>query len=333
MSSDKPTSNPSPELSVILITSDGYEPLRRTIRALGEQTARDRLELLVVCPSREGFRPVESETMGLHSLKVLEMPDLTKTSTARVAAIHAATAPIIAVAEDHAYPEPRWAEAMIAAHRGPWAGVGPAFLNANPGIVSWVALVLAYGRWIDPIPPGVIDDIPGHNSSWKKNLLLEYGADLESMLTAPTLLNWSLRSKGYVLYLESAAKVSHLQASRLWDCLIEHFHVARLFPARRSRNWPWYRRLFYAVSMPVLLGRNVSHWIKNLGRVDPGGSILLKSWPFLFVAGVVWGLGEIVGYLFGIGSAEERTLSFDTHRLQYLNRRDREFLAVPSANG
>ena len=34
--------------------------------------------------------------------------------------------------EDHCFPADGWAEALVAAHQGPWAAVGPAFLNANP---------------------------------------------------------------------------------------------------------------------------------------------------------------------------------------------------------
>jgi glycosyltransferase involved in cell wall biosynthesis len=322
-----------PDLSVILITADCFEPIRRTVGALAAQTVCDRLEIVIVCPSEYSLGLVEAEVAGFHSVRVIELGEIKTTSAARVAGIHAASSPVVALCEDHAFPEPGWAEKMIEAHKKSWAGVGPAFINANPGVVSWVSMVMGYGRWVEPVEGGVIDDIPGHNCSWKRALLLEYASQLESMLPAPTFLNWDLRAKGHELYLEPSAKMRHLQVSRLWPCLVEQFHVARLFPAERSRNWPWYRRLFYICGMPVLLARTFRGWLGHFRRIDPSGQTLAKAWPLLLVALVVWGMGEIAGYGLGIGLAQERTLCFDTHRDRYLNRRDRQLFPAHRSDG
>jgi hypothetical protein len=333
MTSESSLTRPVPTLSVILVADDTFEPLRRTMRALAAQTVRDRLEIVVVCPSEDSLGLIEAETAGFHSVRVIEIVGLETTSRARAAGIRAARAPVVALGEDHAFPEPGWAEAMIEAHKQRWVGVGPALINANPGVVSWIAIVMGYGRWVEPVTGGSIDDIPGHNSSWKRSLLLEYGTELESMLTAPTFLNWDLRAKGYELYLEPSAKMRHLQVSSPWSCLVEHFNVARLFPAERSRNWPWYRRLFYVCGMPVLLTRHLRGWLAHFRRIDPTGKILAKAWPLLLIALGVWGVGEIAGYTFGVGLAEERILCFDTHRYRYLNRRDRQLLAAQCSGG
>jgi glycosyltransferase involved in cell wall biosynthesis len=328
MRSENSPIKPAPGLSVILVTDDFFEPLRKTVHSLAAQTVQDRLEILIVCPSEDSLGLIETEIAGFHSVRVIEIGEVKTTSAARVAGIRAASAPVVALGEDHAFPEPGWAEAMIEAHKQPWAGVGPAFINANPGVVSWVAMVMGYGRWIEPVTGGVIDDIPGHNSSWKRSLLLDYASQLESMLPAPTFLNWDLRAKGHELYLEPSAKMRHLQVSSFWPWLVEQFHVARLFPAERSRNWPWYRRLFYVCGMPVLLTRNLRGWVDHFRRIDPSGRTLAKAWPFLLLGLVVWGMGEIAGYSLGIGLAQERTLCFDTHRGRYLNRRDRQLFAA-----
>ena len=53
--------------------------------------------------------------------------------------------------EDHSYPEPEWAEALLRAHAGPWTVVGPAVANANPDYTaSWVNYVLSYGGFAPP---------------------------------------------------------------------------------------------------------------------------------------------------------------------------------------
>jgi len=48
----------------------------------------------------------------------------------------------------------------------------------------------------------------------------------------------------------------------------------------------------------------------------------------LIVFTLTWGLGEILGYAFGIGRAEEDTVVFDTDRSRYVNRRDQELFAA-----
>ena len=157
--------NLPPDLSVILVTADVFEPLQRVVNALAAQTVADRIELIVVCPSNDSLGVTEAGITGFHSVKVIEIGEIHTTSAARVAGIRAARSPVVGLCEDHAFPEPAWAKNMIEAHKKPWAGVGPAFINANPGIVSSVALVMDYGRWVEPVEGGVIDDIPGHNST------------------------------------------------------------------------------------------------------------------------------------------------------------------------
>ena len=328
MTSDNPDEDSGPDLSIILVTDHSFEPLRNTVRALAGQTVRERLEIIFVCPSKTSLGLPDGDLIGFESIRVIELGEVRTTSAARVAAIEVARAPIVALGEDHAFPEPGWAEALIKAHRQPWAAVGPALINANPGAVSWVAMVMDYGRWVEPVKSGIIDDIPGHNSSWKRSVLLEYGPRLEAMLPAPTFLNWDLQARGYQLYLEPAAKIRHMQVSRLWPCMVEQFHVARLFPAERARDWPWYRRLFYVCGMPVLLFRNVRGWLGHFRRIDPTGGTLLKASPVLFLMVLVWGIGEILGYSFGIGKAQERTLTFDLNRARHVTSRDRELLAA-----
>jgi len=92
---------------------------------------------------------------------------------------------VVAFTEDHSFPTPVWAEALIARHREPWAAVGPAFLNGNPQTLrSWTNLLIEYGPWLDPLEAGVRDHIPPHNSSYKRDLLLAYGDELQGLVEA-----------------------------------------------------------------------------------------------------------------------------------------------------
>jgi hypothetical protein len=313
-----------PDLSVILVTPDCYETIRKTIRSLCAQTVRDRLEIVIVAPSVRTLGLADEELRVFHSIQVIEYGKIETLAAPRAAAIRAASAPLVALGEDHAFPEPGWAEALIEAHRKPWAAVGAVFVNGNPGPMSWISLVMDYGRWLEPVVGGVTDDVPGHNSSWRRALLLEYGPELERMMQAPTILHWDLQAKGYQLYLEPAAKVRHVNITRLSSFVLDHFYGARVFAAARALNWPWLQRLFYVSGMPLLTVRTLHEWLGHMRRTGLNRELLPNSWPLLLLSLIVWSLGEMTGYGVGMGKAEHRTLNYDARRESHLSRTDRE---------
>ena len=196
----------SPEMSVVIVT-DCYQTIRKTIRHLRAQTVRDRLEIVIVAPSADKLGIVESELKDFLQVRVVEVRTIRSLCWARAPGLREASAPLVALVESHSYPHPGWAEALIEAHRQPWAAVGPAIGNANPGsMISWANLLLEYGPWLEPATAREIDHLPGHNSSYKRGILLDYGPELEAMLESESVLHWDLRAKGYRLYLEPKAK-------------------------------------------------------------------------------------------------------------------------------
>jgi len=97
----------------------------------------------------------------------------------RVAGIRAATAPIVALAEDHSFPDPDWADALITAHQARFAVVGPVLRNANPrSMLSWANLLLEYAPWLEGTPGQEMKDLPGHNSAYRRDLLLAFGEEI-----------------------------------------------------------------------------------------------------------------------------------------------------------
>ena len=138
-------------MSVVIVTPDRYETIRKTIQHLRSQKARDQLEVVIVAPSKDELSLIEAEVNDFFQLRIVEVGPIDSTAKARAAGIRQASAPVIAFVEDHSYPGPGWAEALIAAHRQPWAAVGPVVCNANPeSLISWTNVLLEYGRWLDP---------------------------------------------------------------------------------------------------------------------------------------------------------------------------------------
>jgi hypothetical protein len=236
---------------------------------------------------------------------------------------------VVVFAEDHSYPQPDWAEALIAAHREPWAAVGPVVANANPrSAVSWADFLPGYGPWLDPTPGGVVDYLPGHNSSYKRDLLLELGSDLDPMLNAESVLHWELQARGHRLYLEPAAKTRHFNFSRLSIYLRATFLHARTFAAERARAGRWgpLRRLAYATAWPLIPLVRLRRVFRDVRRA-PSHGVLPRVLPPVLLGLTVSALGEATGYLLGPGEAPEKVSAYEFHRDRHVTRRDRAEMA------
>jgi hypothetical protein len=315
----------APDISVILVTPDRFETIRMTVRSLRAQTVRDRLELVIVARSREVLGLDEEELEGLHGFQVVELGTVTSVAAGNAAGVRAASAPVVVFAEDHSFPDPGWAAALIEAHRGPWAAVGPVVVNANPGsAVSWADFMLGYGPWLEPSPGGVVGFLPGHNSSYKRALLLELGPELEERLNAESVLHWDLCRKGHRLYLEPRARTFHVNFSRLRSWLKATFLQGRTFAGERARSERWgpARRLAYAAAAPLIPLIRLRRSIRDLGRVERRPP-LARILPATALGLIVSALGEALGYTVGPGEAPQRISTFEFHRDRHVRNRDR----------
>lgn len=293
MSSSKPA---RPSMSVIMVTPDRFDALRHTLRHLRRQTAASQLEIVIVAPSKAALELDADALAVFHGYRVVEAGALRSSSVARVAGIRAATAHVVAFTEDHSFPTPMWAEALIARHREPWAAVGPVLLNGNPQTLrSWANLIIEYGPFLDPIEPGAYDHIPPHNSSYKRDLLLSYGDRLPELVEAETVLHWDLREKGHQLYLESAAKTRHFNAS-LWSVWAPlRFNVGRMFGAARARHWSVGRRIVYALASPLIPWVRFARCVAIVRRCGRQHRLFPRALPLLFMGFVIDGCGELIG--------------------------------------
>jgi hypothetical protein len=318
------------EMSVVVVTPDDFETVRRTVRHLVAQTARERLELVLVAPSLARLGPDPDLLAAFPRVELVEIGPLPAVPPARAAGVRRASAPLVALVEDHSYPRPGWAEALIAAHRGPWAAVGPAMGNANPASpLGWANLLIDYGPWLDPAAAGPHDHLPGHNSSYKRALLLPHDAFLETLLEAESVLHWELRARGHRLYLESAAVSDHLNATLLGASLALRFHGGRQFAAARAREGRWtpLRRLLYGGGAPLIPLVRLRRLLDEMRRRPWGPALLPRVLPPLMVLLAADAAGELVGYVWGGGDVVRRMVPFEVHRERLLDARERRAVA------
>ena len=140
-------------MSVVLATPGHYDTICQTIQALQAQTVCGQLEIVVVAPSKEVLQLDPTDFADFFSFQVVSCGEIQSFASANAIGIRRATAPIVALAEDHAFPAPEWAATLIETHQQPWAAVGPVMCNANPRTaVSWADFLVAYSPWVDPAP-------------------------------------------------------------------------------------------------------------------------------------------------------------------------------------
>lgn len=320
----------TPRMSVVIVTAPGYQRIRNTIAHLRAQTVKEHLEIVMVAPSAEDLGLIESELKDFCAYRVVELAPFTTLSKALAAGIGAASGPVVVLAEDHSFPDPDWAEALIAAHRGPWAAVGPVLANANPaGMISWSNFLLEYGPWIEPGAAGPTDHVPGRNSSYKREVLLAYGPRLDAMLEAEMMLHEDLRAQGHQLCIEPKARTHHFNISSPTAWLIMRLHNGRIFAASRARAWPLRRRLLWALAAPLIPLVRLRRIVRQIRRPDwKPHRLLPRILPALIVSLVVDAAGELVGYLIGSGEAMRKLTEAEFNVQARLNRRDRPLLAA-----
>ena len=293
-----------PDLSVVLITPHSFETIRRTLRHLCAQTQASRIELLICVPSAGGFDLDRDAVAALHSTRILEVGEVTASGPARAHAARQASAPVVVYAEDHCFPDPGWAEALLRAHQGPHAAVGPALRNANPETaVSWADFILGYGRWMVPGRAGVVPLLPGHNSSYKREVLQAYGSDLDDLMEAETVLFWDLRRRGHTLYLEPAATTAHMNFEKLRVWLSVTWHLGRVFAAERARGWAWPRRLAYSCAAPLIPIIRLWHALTSVRRNRVDVRQVARALPPIALALVVDAVAQGTGAISGPGSS------------------------------
>lgn len=307
------------ELTAILVVGDCRARSQQALDSLYDQTIADAMEIIVVdlaCRSPRLVTATQIQTSYLVPQEKISW------AQARACAARAARAPVVAFIEDHCLAEREWAQVLVEAHRRPWACVAYAFTNPLPQrYLSRAVLMAEYGMWLDPAEGGPVHVIPCGNISYKRDLLLSFGNDLEFLLTPDFSAYQRLAQQGGEFYLEPRARVAHFSLGEPSKLMFGSIVFSRLLGARRaqSQKWNWGRRFFYGLATPfvapvISIGRLVSSL--RYRRSLWGGFI--AALPIICVTKISSALGEATGYLFGSAFAEEdlSNIELNVERIQ-----------------
>jgi hypothetical protein len=215
---------------------------------------------------------------------------------ARAAAIRAATAPLVIIAEDHCPPEPEFIENLLPALDRGATAVGPALRPGNSDtLAALTSFLLGYSQWMAPIDSGPIDILPGHNIIASRDGLSSWGPELEDELLVATFLVQRLRREGGRFLLESRCRMRHFDPSSRTRNFRIFFCVGLGFGARRNRDAAWPLRPGYPLLAPAIAA---AHWLRafrQYRRTGAGCGIpaaaLMNALPFA----LAWAGGESLG--------------------------------------
>lgn len=290
-----------PDLSVVIVTRDDARTLQPILTALSEQSIAHRIEVVITAPDEERGTPEPRFTERFHSLRVVPVGPIGNRGRAAASGVRDASAPVVALSENHCFPHPEWAERTLRTHATrACSGVGPAVLAANPETnLSRVAYATGYGRFRASDPPGLRDELPLHNSSFRREVLVPRFARLEDLLADERRLHAELVDERQHLWFEPSCLKWHINEAT-WGLLLGlAWCGGRRYAGIRRGSWPIGRRVAYAALFPALvlpIARGIWRRVEQAHRRGGVG-------PRIEIPTLAYSLtqatGEAVGYLFG----------------------------------
>ena len=311
----KQVSNPS--ISAIVLTNGSYDSVKITMGYLQAQTVAEQIEIVLVTPTNNQLQLKESELACFHSWRVVEIGEINSMGHGYMAGINQSNAPIIALTQDHAFPDNKWAELFIKAHQQPWAAVGPEMGNGNPNtMISWADFYISYGEWAHPTSSGIVRHLPGHNSSYKRDILIKYGAGLGDLLEAESILYRRLKSSGYEFLLESGTCTQHINHAKWKSWMRKRYYQGRQFMSTWVKSWPWFSRLLFIFTTPLIVCLRLLRLRRHICR-GKGFRFYIYLAPALLLGLLAEGIGHILGCVAGIGNCSQEMVKYEFDRLKH----------------
>jgi hypothetical protein len=239
-----------PARLAVAVVADQYASISTLVERLRTQDAAAQIELVVAVPSSEEFRLPDLPELA--RAEVVEVESVDPLPPARAAAVRATRAPFVFVGETHTLPCSGWAAATITAHEQGAGVVVPGIRNGNPSDgVSWACLVVDYGRWLGSEATDV-DEIPGYNTSYRRDALMALDDRLGELLEQGTALATELKRRGERIRVEPSARVEHLNFSRRLSWVRGMFLAGRVLATTRITQWSALQRLVYFAGSPLI---------------------------------------------------------------------------------
>lgn len=322
----------SPTLSIILLMSRSFDWLQKTLVYWGRQTIHDQIEAIIVRPEHLRDVPIKEEFLRpFHSYRVITIPELSAVGVGFAAGVHEAAGEFVALAEDHAFPQPDVAEKLVAAFRSDPAVVaaGPKLISANVmSRLSQATFINGFWMIIFEQESRAVSALAGHNTCYRRDFLLSYGDQLPSVCEVERILHFDIEKQGKTLYLVADTAIHHANISRLSMALVHDYWGGRWFGGKRAEDWSVGRKLVYIVGAPLIPLVRLRRIVAAMRQSPDDYRELPRLLPALLLMLAAHAFGEGSGYLLGSGKSSERYAPFELSRREQLNEADRAAIDI-----
>lgn len=291
-----------PDLSVVVPSVNGPETLSRTLRALYDQEEGTALEILV--PERTGEATRSVVRRDFPEAVVLPVAEGTTIPAMRRIAFEVASAPLVAVIEDHVIVPTDWAVRLGRAVSEDRPIVGGWVSNAaTDRLVDRAAYLCEYGHMLSRPPSGPAEWVTGNNVVYHRSVLDRFWDVIEEERWENRLHD-AARKAGVTLHRMTEIEVWHdMRYETAFEYASQRFFYSRAYAGVRLAGVGRARSVVYGLAAfalpPILLGRIVRNgWDAPEARAD-----LATSLPLLIFFVLSWALGEVVGAWAGPGDA------------------------------
>ncbi len=294
----------SPDLSVVVPSVTGWSDLGRCVHALWSQEGD--LQIEVIIPDRLGVDVQDQIKTTYPNCVLIPQDQKTTIPLMRGAGVLAATAPAIAILEDHVLVPKTWAQDMLRALASSDGVVAGSVENgATSTLMDRAAFLCEYSHCMPPIPGGEVEWLTGNNVVYERELLLKHVAIFQSGQWE-NVLHDAIKASGRKLICHPEIVVSHDLHYGPFDYLGQRYLYARSYAGSRVAEESGVKKFAYGCAAfllpPILLIRIFKRvFDKNRDR-----GVLFASIPLLISFVFAWSWGEVVGYWFGAGDALAR---------------------------
>lgn len=295
------------QLTVVIIVLEGAARLRSCLDGLRKQKGTPSMEVIVPWDGTHGeCRQLEAAFPEA----VFPRYDGRRTyAQLRALGVALATAPVIAITEDHCIADPGWASAILEAHRSPHAAIGGAVEKRAPdSALNWSFYLADYVRYSDP-QEGPSHHLTDCNVTYKKTAIEPF-LDVWREEFHENTVHDALRRAGQSLWLSPRIAVWQKRHLEFGPAIWDRYAFGRLFGSTRVQGTSPSTRLKFIISsaiLPLLLmARVAGHVVRNKRYAGP----FLRAFPMLALVNTVWAFGEFTGYL--TGRPEERLKAAST---------------------
>jgi len=316
------TSRPELKLTSILNMIGDFRSIQPTVRALSAQSVRENLELIIVATKEKAATIDREQLKDLGAFQIIEVDSLPSGAFGWARGIRAARAPVVVLSEDHSFPAGNWARTLIDAHaEDDYFAVSPAVDNGNPQTcTSWANFLLSFVEWYAPDRPATVVAGAGHNTSYKRDVLLaECGENLEAALNPERVLHLDMTARGKKILLDSRTSVAHVNISLPTAYFGMSYAGGRVFGGARAANWNVARTLFYAMLFPLVPFIRLRRLLGYLNTPEKRRKAkFMRSLPLIMIGLFCHAFGEAVGYMAGVGNIIPTYTNYELHRPDFV---------------